>query len=109
MTAVGAFHGRSVNAPAGAEIVASQGALVYGATVQVDNGRVFMFADEWVSYTSQWTGAGVADDCMNDPNHSCYGTSAATSYQVPQFWYNAIVWVSGGIDCFDIEEPTIVH
>ncbi len=106
--AVGAFHGRSVNPGPDGQVVGSQGGMVFGATVEVGQGRVFMFADEWVSYTSQWTGEGVANDCNSDPNHSCYGTSAATSYQVPQFWYNAILWASGDPPCFRIDESTII-
>ncbi|MBN1655718.1 MAG: hypothetical protein JXA30_18280 [Deltaproteobacteria bacterium] len=108
MTAVGAFHGRSIDVGKDGEVVAAQDGKVLGATIQIDRGRVFMFADEWVSYTSQWTGEGVSGDCNSDPNHSCYGTSAESTYQVPQFWYNAILWVSGDRPCFIIEEPTII-
>ena len=104
ITAVGVFHARSINVPENAEIVASQGNTVYGATVQLDAGRIFMFGDEWVSYTSQWTGEGVSNDCNNDPNHSCYGTSPGDTYQVPQFWYNAILWASGDVECFNTQE-----
>jgi hypothetical protein len=108
LTAVGAFHGRSVSAGAEAEIVASASSVVYGATRQVDAGRVFMFNDEWVTYTSQWgEGATVEQSCL-DMNNPCYQRGAATYYQVPQFWYNAIVWASGDRECFDIEDPTIV-
>jgi hypothetical protein len=110
ITAVGAFHGRSVNVPVGGQLVASEGDLVYGATVQLDAGRVFMFADDWVSYASQWTGEGLSEDCTTyGTAHSCYGISPATSYQVPQFWFNAIAWASGVVECFSIDDPTIVH
>jgi hypothetical protein len=108
LNAVGAYHGRSISPGPDGQVVGSHQGMVFGATVQVGQGRVFMFADEWVSYTSQWTGQGVQSDCNVDPNHSCYGTSAATSYQVPQFWYNAILWASGDRPCFHIEEPTII-
>jgi hypothetical protein len=107
MRAVGAFHGRSVMA-AGADIVAA-GATTYGATKTLDAGRVFMFADEWVTYTSQWDGTG-AMTCATDPAHNlCVGRTADVYYQVPQFWYNALLWASGNAGCFDIMDPTIVR
>jgi hypothetical protein len=106
--AVGAFHGRSINVPVNGEVVISEGEKVLGATVQVEAGRVFIFADEWVTYTSQWTGEGVSTDCSLNQYNPCYGISADTLYQVPQFWYNAILWTSGR-DCFKIDEPTIIY
>lgn len=109
MTRVGAFHGRSVLG-AGAEIVVSQGNTVYGATKTFgDTGRVFVFCDEWVSYTSQWDGTG-AETCEMDPAHNlCVGRTAQVYYQVPQFWYNALKWASGNEGCFDIDDDTIVR
>ena len=107
MTAVGAFHGRSVSA-GGGEVVAS-GATTYGATKTFDAGHVFVFADEWVTYTSQWDGTG-AMTCATDPGHNlCVGRTADVYYQVPQFWYNALLWASGNVGCFDISDPTIVR
>ena len=83
--------------------VVAQGASVYGATKQMDLGRVFLFADEWVTYTSQWDGTG-ADTCATDPAHNlCAGRLAPQYYQVPQFWYNAIKWASGDRECFDFD------
>ena len=109
MTAVGSYYGRSVSAPAGAETVASSGATILGATVQVDAGRVFMFHDEWVTYTSQWDGTGLTNDCRTeDPNHSCYNVHPSTTYQVPQFWYNALRWASSEVECFDIDVDDII-
>jgi hypothetical protein len=32
----------------------------------------------------------------------------ANDYQSAQFWYNAIKWASGDVECFRIEDPTIV-
>ncbi len=108
ITAVGAFHGRSVNAAA-ADVVASSGTTVYGATKQVEMGRVFMFNDEWVMYTSQWDGTIAADQsCSVDPNNTCYNRIATVAYQVPQFWYNSVIWASGDRECFDITDPAIV-
>jgi hypothetical protein len=100
LTRVGALHGRSVLG--GGDVVA-QGATVYGATKQMDLGRVFVFADEWVTYTSQWDGTG-ADTCETDPGHNyCTNRLAQQYYQVPQFWYNSIKWVSGDRECFDFD------
>jgi hypothetical protein len=100
LTRVGALHGRSVLG--GGDVVA-QGATVYGATKEMDLGRVFVFADEWVTYTSQWDGTG-ADTCATDPAHNyCMNREAPEFYQVPQFWYNAIKWASGDRECFDFD------
>jgi hypothetical protein len=101
ITRVGALHGRSVRG--GGDVVA-EGATVYGAAKQMDAGRVFLFADEWVTYTSQWDGTGAAT-CATDPAHNlCMGREAPEFYQVPQFWYNAIKWASGDRECFDFDE-----
>lgn len=105
ITAVGAFHGRSVSAGDGA-LVASEGKAVYGATQTLDAGRVFLFFDEWVTYSSQWTqsaGAGgfTPDASCSDPNNICNGRTPTMGYQVPQFWYNALKWASGDDACFD--------
>lgn len=112
ITAVGAFHGRSVNPGAGA-LVASEGTAVYGATQAVDAGRVFLFFDEWVTYSSQWTqamGAGgfTPDASCSDPNNVCNGRTPSAGYQVPQFWYNALKWASGNDTCFDFTEDVPV-
>jgi hypothetical protein len=105
ITAVGAFHGRTVSAGGGA-LVASEGSAVYGATMQVDSGRVFLYFDEWVAYSSQWSDTGSASlasmhpECA-DPTQTCGGRTPGASYQVPQFWYNALKWASGDAGCFD--------
>jgi hypothetical protein len=107
MTSVGAFYGRSITAPANAAIVAQAGGTVLGATVEVDMGRVFMFHDEWVTYNSQWTGASLTDDCRTeDPTWTCYNRHPLNDYQVPQFWYNALRWVSNR-ECFDSDDPLV--
>jgi hypothetical protein len=106
---VGAFHGRSITVGAGTEIVAETTEGVLGATAAVDSGRVFMFHDEWVTYNSQWTGAGVPTSCAyGDPNNNCNDKGPAQDYSSAQFWYNAILWASGNPTCFDITDPTIV-
>ena len=106
---VGAFHGRSITAGAGSEIVASTAEGTLGATMQVDAGRVFMFHDEWVTYNSQWTGAGLPTSCLyNDPGHECNNKSPANDYSSAQFWYNSILWASSNPECFTIDDVTIV-
>jgi len=107
--AVGAYYGRSLATSAGAETVATQGTKLLGATVQVDAGRVFMFHDEWVTYTSQWDGTDLENDCRyGDPNNACNDIHPTLTYQVPQFWYNALKWASGNVACFDIRDPDII-
>lgn len=105
ITAVGAFHGRTIS-PGDAVLVASEGSAVYGAAKAVDAGRVFLFFDEWVTYSSQWSqaaGAGgfTPDTSCSDPNNVCNGRTPAAGYQVPQFWYNALKWASNNETCFD--------
>lgn len=109
ITYVGAFHGRSIT-PGDAEVVAQSAEGVVAAAKQVGEGRVFMFHDEWVTYNSQWTGEGItgSESCKVDPNNMCYMVGPANDYQSAQFWYNAIKWASGDIECFRIEDPTIV-
>jgi hypothetical protein len=109
ITAVGAFHGRSVNAADGS-IVATDGTTVYGATKNLDAGRIFFFFDEWVTYSSQWATGGtfVPDASCSDPNNVCNGRTPAADYQVPQFWYNALKWASGGVSCFDFTPDVTV-
>jgi hypothetical protein len=108
VTSVGAFHGRTVSAGDGA-IVASVGTAVYGATKELDAGRVFVFFDEWVTYSSQWSedpGAGgfTPEASCLETTHACYGRTPAKGYQVPQFWYNALKWASGDAGCFDFTD-----
>ena len=107
LSAVGAYYGRSITVPANGAIVAQDGGKVLGATVEIDAGRVFMFHDEWVTYNSQWTGQDLPDDCRaEDPNGPCYDKHPLNDYQVPQFWYNALRWVSNR-ECFDADDPVV--
>ena len=97
------FHGRSLSLSASdAAIVAQDGSTVLGATRQIGMGRVFVFADEWVTYTSQWAGSSAT---QNDPN--CSGYTGDKFFQVPQFWYNSFKWVSQR-SCFDIVDDGII-
>jgi hypothetical protein len=116
ITQVGGFHGRSIN-PGDAEVIATQGGIVYAAGKQVGKGKVFAFADEWVIYSNQWL-SGV--DHSNIPQaewqyNPCYDTAAAEwrdaayVFQVPQFWYNVVGWVSPPSECdFTITDDRII-
>jgi hypothetical protein len=96
---VGAFHGRPVN-PGTATVDCTDGTYVYAAHEDVGMGHVFSYTDEWVTYTSQWFGI--------DAGASCVDASAATVYQVPQFWYNAISYASQATQCpFTLAGPII--
>jgi hypothetical protein len=103
---VGVFMGRSINC-SDCQIMAT--GMANGKTVnvgvhkQIGAGRVFSFADEWVTYTSQWNGDPVK---MAAPD--CAGQTADKLFNVPQFWYNVFRWVSGDSACFQIDDPTII-
>jgi hypothetical protein len=45
-----------------------------GAIATPENGHVFVWGDEWVTYDSEWTGH--------------------PDYQVERFWQNALKWLS---------------
>jgi hypothetical protein len=99
VTQVGAFHGRSVH-PGAATVDCSDASYTYAAHEAVGSGHVFVYTDEWVTYTSQWNGIGTMGGCTQSPS---------VDYQVPQFWYNAIGYAGSAVQCqFTINNPTIV-
>jgi len=81
---------------------------VAGVAKLVGKGRVFAFADEWVTYTSQW---GLAPDTSQTgyddfaKNPQCEGHTPNSSYAVPQFWYNVFKWTVPSAACFIIDQP----
>ncbi len=79
-----------------------------GATVDLDAGRVFLFHDEWLTYSSQWDGSSLTQDCRTNGDQACMNTHPTISYQIPQFWYNTIRWLAHEPTCFDINDMTIV-
>jgi len=105
MTFVGLASGRSIIASGDSHVAATAGgnnkALVGKV---VGKGRVLVYTDEWVTYTSQWTGAGIPN--ATDPN--CAGYLPQDKYQIPQFWYNLIRWVQPAAECFRIVGPNII-
>jgi hypothetical protein len=108
VTAVGAFHGRAINAGS-ATVDCSDAAHVYAAHEVVGKGRVVAYTDEWVTYSSQWLGTSPSNNTSMyaDPNNPCYKQSAANVFEVPQFWYNVISWAAATQCMFTIEDPGI--
>jgi hypothetical protein len=103
---VGVFHGRSINCKdtdAKCEIMAKDGNNIIGVHKTIGKGRVFVWADEWVTYTSQWKG-----DPQYMTQSNCDGETADKRFNVPQFWYNVFRWVSGDSPCFKIDDPQII-
>jgi hypothetical protein len=103
VTLVGFQNGHSIAAPADGHV----GATVDGKNVlvgkSVGQGRVLAFGDEWITYTSQWTGAG--DPSGTDPN--CVGFLPQDKYQMAQFWYNMIRWSQPTATCFTIIDTVV--
>lgn len=98
VTAVGAYQGRSIQGDG--EVVAQQDGKILAMAKSVDEGRVFLFHDDWVSYRSQWE-ADAPAACHENPE--CAGVSPMQSYQVAQFWYNAIRWLVPERECFRLD------
>jgi hypothetical protein len=104
VTMVGLDGGHPINAPADAHVAAitTNGTNVSNWLVGklANKGRVLVYADEWITYTSQWTG----QSNQNDP--SCTGFWPQDVYQIAQFWYNMIRWTQPKADCFKIVDKT---
>jgi hypothetical protein len=99
---VGVFHGRSINC-SDCQIMATDGNTKVGVHKEIGKGRVFVWGDEWVTYTSQWKG-----DPQFMSQSNCDGETADKRFNVPQFWYNVFRWVSGDSVCFQIDDPQII-
>jgi hypothetical protein len=107
---VGIFLGRSINCSGDCSVFATDpkpvsGEGSVGVAKVIGNGRVFAWADEWVTYTSQW---GLTPDPTYDNAKTyaqCVGHTPYTSYAVPQFWYNAFKWAVPSAACFTIDQP----
>jgi hypothetical protein len=77
VTLVGVDNGYPVNG-AGTVLATEQGYDVLRA-VQIDQGHVLVWSDEWITYNSEWTGH--------------------PEYQVELFWLNAIKWLTPAKEC----------
>jgi len=109
VTTIGIDGGRPINAPADAHVAAT----APNAT-GVDNwlvgkvagkGRVLVYADEWITYTDQWSGHSGSGD------PSCDGFWPDQLYQTAQFWYDMIRWAQPNDNCFkivDSQQPITV-
>ena len=110
VTMVGFEGGHSIMAPADAHVAATVSANISGAVVKVSalvgklagKGRVLALGDEWITYTSQWTGVG--NPSTTDPN--CKGFLPENKYQIAQFWYNMIRWSQPAANCFTIVDTS---
>lgn len=103
VTLIGVAKGRSINAPADAHVAAT---TTNGSTINnllvgkiVGQGRVLVYADEWITYTSQWNGQGNP----NSSNATCQGYLPQDKFQTAQFWFNMIRWTQPNAKgCFKI-------
>ena len=105
MTLVGINAGRGIVAPSDSHVAATaEGGRPVLVGKAVGQGRVIVYSDEWVTYTSQWTGAGLPG--VNDPG--CAGHLPQDKYQMAQFWYNLIRWAQPSASCFMIVGSVII-
>lgn len=111
--AVGAYYGRSIDA-GDAQTVATFNEKTVAASKTIDQGKVFVWCDEWVTYTSQWSGGQIDKNATGDQLKyaPCYDSekehwlTADHAFQTKQFWYNVITYVSPPTECtFVIDEP----
>lgn len=105
MTFVGLAAGRSIVTPADSHVAATANGANLLVGKDVGKGRIVAYGDEWVTYTSQWTGAGIPN--ANDP--SCSGHLPQDKYQIGQFWYNLIRWAQPAAECFTIIGPIVIQ
>ncbi len=118
---VGAFIGWRVTAPADATVLTKD--PVTGGNMAVvkeynGKGRLFVFGDEWVTFSNEWEQTGTPSNTQMDEYNPCWvpasGNAAGffhsvkTLYQTKQFWYNAINWVAPPNKCFMLIDPDVV-
>jgi hypothetical protein len=98
---VGAFYGRTIHTGPKSIVDCSNPTFgVCGAHEDVGQGHVYVFTDEWVTYTSQWFAPTASPNCVADasPGPGMY-PAVQVAYQTPQFWYNAISYASQATQC----------
>ncbi len=108
VTMIGIDGGRPITAPSNAHVVAMSTNMPAGSMPNnsplanwlvgeiAGTGRVLAYADECITYTSQWSGQD--SQYANEP--SCQGQTPADLYQTAQFWYNMIRWAQPATTCF---------
>ena len=77
VTAVGVDNGYPVMGMG--DVIATSGAYDIGIAQTVANGHVFSWADEWITYNSEW--------------------DSHPDYQVQTFWVNAVKWLTVASQC----------
>ena len=105
VSVVGAFVGHSIQGDG--QVVIAEDGLALAVTKEVELGRVFLFHDDWITYVAQWTGE-MQLSCATNP--TCSEESPQTSYQVAQFWFNALTWlVPKAAECLSFEGDVVVR
>ena len=106
VTVIGIDGGRPIRAPTDAHVAATTTSASDVSNWLVGKitgkGRVLVYADEWITYTDQWTGH--SGQYLSDP--SCNGFLPQELYQTAQFWYNMIHWAQPASNCFTIIDTT---
>src|SRR5690606_3998039 len=97
--AVGAFGGRSIGG-SGAVVAQEQGKIL-GMTAEIGEGRVFFFHDDWVTYQVLWSQQ-APSACSE--NAECSSVSPTTTFQMSRFWFNSFRFLSGGRECFQVDD-----
>ena len=71
-------------------------------------GGVHRRVDHLLEPVRSGTAPANSGSMYTDPNNPCYNQSAAEVFQVPQFWFNMLLYVSGK-SCFTISDPGIIQ
>jgi len=106
---IGVLDGRSIMSKDSTKVMVDEtdGTTIYAAHETIGMGHVFLYGDEWLTYTGEWTG--MTANCNSPPYDSgydpCYMNSPAEVFQIPQFWYNAITYAASSVTCFKIMPP----
>ncbi len=111
VTLIGMSGGRSIVAPPDAHVAATG---TYNSTSSNDlvgkiagKGRVLVYSDEWTTYTTLWSGAGIPGTTIA----ACQDYLPQNRFQTAQLWYNMIRWTQPNATCFKIvnrQQPVTV-
>jgi hypothetical protein len=102
ITEVGAFHGRTITTGPNSIIDCSNPQYgVCAAHEDVGKGHVYVYTDEWVTYTSQWNPNPQPAGYCSPDGSTANGDFPAVqfAYQTPQFWFNAISYAAQATMC----------